>query len=304
MKSTFILLLFLQFTFVSFAQTKQPVQIPDPGFSDETLARLTANLEKAKHQLAGDPDNVELMIWAGRRLGYLWQYHQAIDLFTEAINKNSNYAPAYRHRGHRYISIREFDLAIADLTKAATLVEGEEDIIEQDGAPNAAGIPTSTLQTNIWYHLALAYYLKGDYEKAKPAWEKCLSLSKSNDMWIATADWLYMTLRRLGENEAANKLIEPVTENMEIIENFAYHKRVLMYKGLISSDELLAEDASDLDLATQGYGLANWHYYNGNIEYARVLMRKVVKGKYWPAFGFIASEADLFRLMQQGEFDE
>ncbi len=77
----------------------------------------------------------------------------------------------YRHRGHRYITLREFDKAIADFNKAVELIEGTDDIVEPDGAPNAAGIPTSTLHTNIWYHLGLAHYLKGDFAAALLAYE-------------------------------------------------------------------------------------------------------------------------------------
>ncbi len=62
--------------------------------------------------------------------------------------------------------IREFDRAIQDFEKAATLIEGTEDKIEPDGLPNAQNIPVSTLHTNIWYHLGLAYYLQHDLENA------------------------------------------------------------------------------------------------------------------------------------------
>ena len=38
--------------------------------------------------------------------------------------------------------------------------------IEPDGQPNARNIPTSTLNSNIYYHLGLAQYLKGEFEAA------------------------------------------------------------------------------------------------------------------------------------------
>ena len=72
----------------------------------------------------------------------------------------------YRHRGHRYISVRRFDEAAADLARAAELSEGVPDVVGEDGAPNAAGIPRSTSHSNIWYHLGLAYYLQGEFERA------------------------------------------------------------------------------------------------------------------------------------------
>ena len=44
------------------------------------------------------------------------------------------------------------------------LVAAKPDEVEPDGAPNARGIPRSTLQSNIWYHLGLAQYLAGDFD--------------------------------------------------------------------------------------------------------------------------------------------
>ena len=59
----------------------------------------------------------------------------------------------YRHRGHRYITVAQFDRAIADFEKAVALIKGTPDEIEPDGAPNPTGKPRSTLHFNIWYHL-------------------------------------------------------------------------------------------------------------------------------------------------------
>ena len=60
-------------------------------------------------------------------------------------------------------------MAIADLRRASQLVAGKPDEVEPDGAPNKAGIPRSTLQSNIWYHLGLAQYLRGDFRRRWPA---------------------------------------------------------------------------------------------------------------------------------------
>jgi hypothetical protein len=56
------------------------------------------------------------------------------------------------------------------------------------------------------------------------------------------------------------------------------------------------ENGEELDIATQGYGVGNWYFYNGNIEQAKEIFQKVMEGTYWPAFGYIAAEADLARL--------
>ena len=49
-------------------------------------------------------------------------------------------------------------------------------------------------------------------------------------------------------------------------------------------------------LATQGYGVANWYFVNGEVDKAKEILNKVLGGKYWSAFGYIAAEADVKRM--------
>jgi hypothetical protein len=115
-------------------------------------------------------------------------------------------------------------------------------------------------------------------------------------MVVATADWLYMTRRRLGQTAEARAVLEPIKEDMEILENTAYHRRLLMYKGLVKPESLLSADgADDVQIATQGYGVGNWYYYNGDKAKAKEIFDKVLAGRSWPAFGYIAAEADVKR---------
>ena len=122
----------------------------------------------------------------------------------------------------------------------------------------------------------------------------------NDDMLVATADWQYMTYRRLGRDEDAARVLEDIEEDMDVIENFAYHKRLLMYKGIVDPEELLDPDADDLDLATQGYGVANFYFVNGEVDQAREILDKVLEGTYWSAFGYIAAEADVRRMEAEG----
>ena len=118
-------------------------------------AKLEADLAQAEKDLAARPNDAEAMIWVGRRLAYLWRYQDAIAMFTKGVQAHPNNPRMYRHRGHRYITTRQFDRAIADFEKAVTLIKGMPDEIEPDGAPNPSGKPRSTLHFNIWYHLGL-----------------------------------------------------------------------------------------------------------------------------------------------------
>jgi tetratricopeptide (TPR) repeat protein len=259
--------------------------------------KLEADLVQAEKDLAAKPNDADALIWVGRRLGYLWRYQDAITMFSKAIAQHPGDPRPYRHRGHRYITVRQFDRAIADFDRAVALIKGKPDEIEPDGAPNAAGKPRSTLHFNIWYHLALAHYLKGDYEKALPAYLECMKVSNNDDSVTATSDWLWMTLMRLDRKAEAAKVLERITPKMDILENGSYHRRLLMYKGLEKPETLLdPANADDLTIATQGYGVGNWYYVTGNRPRAREIFERVVAGRSWSAFGYIAAEADLQRM--------
>src|SRR5688500_8000546 len=121
----------------------------------------------------------------------------------------------YRHRGHRYITVRELPKAVADFTKAAQLVAGKPDQVEPDGQPNARNIPTSTLQSNIYYHLGLAHYLTRDFAKAADAYARCMTVAKNPDMLVATTYWYYLALARLGRSVEAATLLQPISAEME-----------------------------------------------------------------------------------------
>ena len=53
--------------------------------------------------------------------------------------------------------------------------------------------------------------------------------------------------------------------------------------------------ADDIQIATQGYGVGNWHLVNGDRVKAKEVFGRVLAGKAWTAFGFIAAEADVKR---------
>jgi len=94
----------------------------------EELLKLQNDLKEAIIKVEANPEDPENIIMYGRRLAYLWRYHEAIDVYTKGIENHPDYAMLYRHRGHRYISIREFDRAVADLTKASKLNDHDFDI--------------------------------------------------------------------------------------------------------------------------------------------------------------------------------
>ena len=263
--------------------------------SAEPGERVLDNLSAARAEYEQDPNDADNIIWLGRRIAYTGDYRGAIEVFTEGVRKHPDDARFYRHRGHRYISIRELDRAIADFERAAKLIEGTDDEVEPDGAPNPAGIPVSTLHSNIWYHLGLAYYLAGDLDNALRIYEIAISQTPNDDMRVATTHWQYMSLRLLGREAEAQAALEPIHEDMNVIESMPYHQLCLLYKGESESGTVLGANITAAGGDSAMYGLANWHYYNGRLDEAKAGFEEMIGKSGWASFGRIAAESDLAR---------
>ena len=292
MKILFAVLLCLVSSSV-FAQAKCLSDGVAPQLPAETRREFEAKLAEAREQFEKDPRSADRLIWVGRRTAYLGQYKDAISIYTDGIKQFPNDARFYRHRGHRLITLRCFDAAIADFEKAAALIKGKPDEIEPDGLPNARNIPTSTLQSNIWYHLGLAYYLKDDFRRALTAYREAEKVSTNPDMLVATTHWLYMTLRRLNRDKEAAAVLTRIKDNLTVIENADYLKLIDIYKGKIKPDDVVTKDTNSLSNATLGYGVGNWFLYNGQRAQAEKIFRQVTAGNQWSSFGYIAAEAEL-----------
>lgn len=277
MRSILALLLCFVFCSTVFAQS-EPETVSLLGVKLYAQKDEKGEIPAAAEKLAADPKNIDLLIALGRAQANVWRYRDAIVTYTRGIGMAPRDARLYRHRGHRYISVRDYTRARDDMQRAAELNDADFDI---------------------WYHLALAHYLLGDFGKAETAYRKCLAVaekSANDDSIIAVTDWLYMTLRRAGKNTEAKQVLERITPEMKVKDNKSYFDRLLFYKGLKKESDLVdVEKATDLEIATVGYGLGNWHLYNGNRAKAEDYFRRIVGGKYWPAFGFIAAEAELAR---------
>ena len=269
-----------------------------PQQSEEVRAIYMDRYREAEEALAVSPEDVDALIWMGRRTAYLGRYREAIDIYSDGIAMHPDDARLYRHRGHRYLSVREPEHAIADFERAAELTDGMPDEVEPDGLPNAMNIPTSTLQFNIWYHLALAHYVQGHLEAALEAQRNCLEVSVHPDSVVATSYWLYMTLRRLGMDEEAQEVLDGITQDMEIIESIAYLDLLLLFKGERTLEGLVGPsgDAATLQSTTTAYGLGAWHLLEGRTAEAHDMWERILTGRnQWSAFGYIAAEGELAR---------
>lgn len=267
----------------------------------------------------------ERYIVVARFKGYLSDFAGALETLNEGIERHPDDGPLYRHRGHRLITFKRFDEAIADFERAIELTKGKPDVFEyyrkefmrdaellflgrltemnqQRLLVNAENIEKlrdvykSTLYSSIWYHYGLAFYMKGDFDRCATEYLKALDWSVDDDMKAAASDWVYMAYRRSGRHDEARAFLDALPDDLHVTES-SYYSRVRMYKGLLEPERLLEDATKDnTALVTQGYGLGNWFLYNGRTEDAINVFERITNLRVTNAFGHIAAEIDLARL--------
>jgi tetratricopeptide (TPR) repeat protein len=227
-----------------------------------------------------DMENTDLWMKKGLELAKQMHFREAIESYSIGLSYNPFHALSLRHRGHRLLSTYRFQEAVFDFELSSRIDPKNWDT---------------------WYHLGLAYYLIGDFERANNAYTRCFEITRHDqDELVAIVDWKWLTLMRLGREEEARKILDYVNTDTESGENHVYKNRVLMYKGEVKPEAVLDyndKEFADLELATQGYGVAMYYYFNGQQEKTFELFDLILKNDtYWSAFGYLAAFQDKKRL--------
>lgn len=236
-----------------------------PG--DSALAAVEA-------ALAAAPRDVDSVIRLGLSQSGRRQFREAIATFTRGIEVAPNHAVMYRWRGHRYLSVRVLDSARADLER---------------------GLALDSNLYGCWYHLGIVKYVTGDFDGAAAAFARALPLAPDAGERAGSIDWSWMSLSRAGRAAQAQAVLDQNADSLPV-EN-AYTRRLRLYRGGITPDQLITTaDTEGVQVATLSYGLGNWYLVRGDTARAREWFERSVQSDGWPAFGFIAAEAELQRL--------
>ncbi len=229
----------------------------------------------AKSALAAAPRNVERIIALGLAQSGIRQYQEAIATFTRGLEIEPDNPVLYRWRGHRHLSVRELDLARADLDR---------------------GLALDPTNYGVLYHLGIVRFVTGEFSSAAELFARALPIALGGGGERAgSIDWLWMSLSRAGRSDEANAMLAVEGDSLPV-EN-AYVQRIRLYRGLIGPDEVLTPaDTGDVAVATLSYGVGNWYLLQGDTARAREWFERSVRSGGWPAFGFIAAEAELRRL--------
>lgn len=256
------------------ATDTQPVQYTSPaGVAYRSLPNNEAVI-KARAALALEPRNITRIIELGVAESGARQFREAIATFTRGLEIEPDNALLLRWRGHRFISIREFDRARADLVRAARL------------DPSLYGA---------WFHLGVVQYLSGEFADAAASFAKAQPIAPDPSELAGSTDWLWMSLSRAGRKAEAKAVLDRRSPTLP--QDYGYTRRLQLYAGLVRPEKLLTPaDTDDVQIATLSYGAGNWLLVQGDKTGAREWFERAVRTDGWPAFGFILAEAELRRL--------
>lgn len=237
----------------------------------------TGPIARARAALASDRRNVDLVIKLGIEQSGARQYREAIGTFSRGLRIAPGNAMLYRWRGHRYLSVREFDRARRDF---------------------ARGLGLDSTNYGLWYHLGVLRYVHRDFAGAADAFARAQPRAPDGGELAGATDWLWMSLQRSGQGPAAEAMLARHPDSLPTTN--AYRQRLRLYRGEIPPDSVLTRaDTSDVAVATLSYGVGNWYLVLGDTVTARSWFQRSVASGGWPAFGFIAAESELRWLDQR-----
>lgn len=261
---------------VTSAATAQRPEYVSPAGVAYSAQPDTGAIARAERALAADPRNPDRILQLDRAQAAVRQFREAIETLTRGIADVPGNALLYLDRGHRWISVREFDRALADLERGATLDSSNYDI---------------------WYHLGVVHYLRGEFAAAAAAFTRARPQAPNDNERAGSTDWLWMSLSRSGRRAEAAAILATVGDSLRVPAGYAYLQRLRLYQGRLAPERLIGPaDTADIQLATLAYGLGNWYLVSGDTTRARQYFQRSVASGGWPAFGFIASEVELKRL--------
>jgi len=252
----------------------QTVQYSDPGGRVFRSEPDTGAVVRAKRALAEDPTSVDRLLALGLAQAGVRQYREAIESFSRGLELAPDNPLLLRWRGHRYLSVRELDRALADLTRGSRI------------DPSIYGI---------WYHLGIVHFARGEFDLAASDFRRAQPLAPDAGELAGSTDWLWMSLSRAGRTSEAREMLDRRPDSLPV--DNAYARRLRLYRGEIGPDQVLTDQDTDgVNVATLSYGLGNWYVVRGDFTEARKWFERSVSTDGWPAFGFIVSEIELGRL--------
>lgn len=247
---------------------------------DRSNTELIPEIQEIDRQLGANRNQPELWMERGKILRKKQLLcREAVESHSMGLTFDPFNPLLYRYRGHVCINIGRYIEGAADFELSLRLDPSNWDT---------------------WYHLGLAYYLLGDFQRARKAYEGCIEVTKpeDNEALVAVTDWYWLTMMHLGEKKLAQAALDKIDSEWLIVDNKPYFNRLLAYKGVRTPEEVYEEaDALEDNIlfATQTYGLSYYHELNGDMETAKKILDRIMEriDGAWSCFAVRATEARL-----------
>lgn len=242
---------------------------------------LKANSSDVLKKLKDDPTNPELWYQMGMALSDEEGPEAGIDAFSQGLVYNPFNATLYFGRGRKNIGLHRYWRCISDTTMA---------------------IRIQPETWNHWYYRAVAYNLNGNYEEAMADFMQCYNMTEPEEHY-PMVDWLFLCALDMNDKEKAREVLDLIDVNViPPIMDYAYRRRVMLYKGVVKPEEFIDIDhikenclplpnRVELEINTLTFGLYAYYSYIGDTEKANEVLLKITKFEPSPAFGYIKGVA-------------
>ena len=249
----------------------------------------TGPIARARAALGGDYADASKVIALGVAQSGARQFREAIETFTKGlaalpaartIESRKTKAMLLRWRGHRYLSVREFAKADADLTR---------------------GIALDSTNYGLFFHLGVVRYLQGRFGEAATLFARAQPKAPDGGERAGSTDWLWLSLSRAGRTADAQAMldqhVDAKPDPKPAPPGYAYVSRLKLYRGEVTPIQLITPaDTDGLQIATLNYGIGAWALVRGDTLLAKASFERAMAGGGWPGFAFMAAEAELGRL--------
>lgn len=219
--------------------------------------------------LAKDPDNYYL--WCAKAT-QISDAAGAIACYSNALRIKPFASHTLYNRGRKMLGTEMIETAAADL-RAATMLDSDE--------------PWK------WHFYGVSLYFLERFTDAADAFEQAIGAAQRTGAHLLPfeIDWMWNCHMKSGNRSAAAECLERVDAATPVLASEATYKhRILLYRGLITEAEFLAEiDREDaVEAANQLYGYANYLYYlkddvAASVEVLKDVLETAPQGAGWGA---------------------
>ena len=254
----------------------QSVQYRSPAGVEYRAQNDTGPIARATAALAADPRNPQKFIALAVAQSGVWQFREAIATLTKGLEIEPNNAMLLRWRGHRYISVREFAKARADLSR---------------------GFALDSTNYGILFHYGVLRFIDADFAGAAEMFARAQPRAPDGGERAGSTDWLWMSLSRAGKTAEADAMLARHPDSLPAPPGYAYVQRLKLYRGELTPTTLFGPaDTANVQIATLSYGLGDWYMVHGDTVKAKAAFERAVATGGWPGFGFNVAEAELRRM--------